>query len=149
MGVVRETASYRRNRVIAALGLVACAFVVVGAFLPWQVLDIEQQASKEFRGWDLTRDAKMLVALGVAGSALLGLVASVRETLALLMVRTGLVMVGAVVAGLAALDIRDMQRDVGIPGVTSSVGIGLPLIAVGAALLVVLGGAVQWRPARN
>ena len=115
---------------VASGGVVAA---IIGTFLPWRVVDHENGFVTHLIGWDQAGDAVPVLIVGLAAAGVTGaLWTGLRGLLPKLM----LLVTGAVLVVLTGLQITDIMGHEQSEGFAYSVGIGLPVIAVGGLLLV-------------
>lgn len=127
----------------ALLGLLGGIAVIAGSFLAWMTVTPAGGEAQHITGWNLTDDAKIMVAIGALG--LLGAVLFLAKVGGVL---GRILMAAAAIAavGLAAFDTYDILKRVperadilaSFPGGADIVGpeVGLIVVFVGGALLL-------------
>jgi len=113
---------------VASLGVV---LTVLATFLPWVIA--EGEFTIEEIGWDQPVDALLVLCFALLAG---GVAAALWTAVKGWMVTAVLVVAGLVHIGMATVKVFDVAGMESLSGYQFSVGMGLPLLAIGGALLV-------------
>jgi hypothetical protein len=131
----------------AAVALASSTLLILGTFLPWQVVRYEQNR-EVFGGWRLAAgEAGVCLALAAVGVVAGWSFTRARGIVAALLGRLALLASGGVAAAVAGLQALRVAEKLELPGLSSQPGMGLVIVGVGGLGLLGAGAWAAWRPA--